>query len=349
MVDLVFCANFGARNFLWADCLRNSTLAVVRSPRFIEPFARRDLAAYQAAGVGAKNHLGRKVAPGIVTRWYHLTEHFMDSVGDYWIHADGKYLWWTKSLPGDPIERQIPNPTPLNDDPYTTLSERACEPWRNTDLRGNLLAEANIHPMIFRVIYVNGTMIQPKEDNAAYLRRLILGEDTSNWTERPAWKQALLARKHANVTFADASRRTAARMAMAAIEAHERSGRSHASFFKTKDCDFADLFELENFILDLMDEQEGLCALSRLKLLLDSDPGDPSHRYSLDRIDSSRGYMKDNIQLVCGFINSWKGTMRQEKFQKLLADVRAVGLGQNGDMGHVGAEGLDERQMAAAK
>jgi hypothetical protein len=44
--------------------------------------------------------------------------------------------------------------------------------------------------------------------------------------------------------------------------------------------------------------------------------------YSLDRIDSSGHYERRNLQVVCKFINQWKGATDNEEFKRLIALVR---------------------------
>jgi hypothetical protein len=58
-------------------------------------------------------------------------------------------------------------------------------------------------------------------------------------------------------------------------------------------------------------------------MLLDEEQGDDQLRYSLDRIDSSRHYEPGNLQVVCKFINKWKGAMANEEFKRLVSLVRS--------------------------
>jgi hypothetical protein len=56
---------------------------------------------------------------------------------------------------------------------------------------------------------------------------------------------------------------------------------------------------------------------------LDDEPGDDQCRYSLDRIVSSKHYEPGNLQLVCKFVNQWKGAMADEEFIRLIALLRS--------------------------
>ncbi|MBN14465.1 MAG: hypothetical protein CMJ15_04480, partial [Pelagibacterium sp.] len=71
------------------------------------------------------------------------------------------------------------------------------------------------------------------------------------------------------------------------------------------------------------DAQEGMCNLSGLPLQwIGGD--DPQMCCSLDRIDSAGHYEVGNLQVVCQFINFWKGDSDNAEFQRLLMLVRGV-------------------------
>lgn len=59
------------------------------------------------------------------------------------------------------------------------------------------------------------------------------------------------------------------------------------------------------FLKQLWDKQGGICPYSKIKMILPIDVYDRAlpTTASLDRIDSSRGYCKDNVQFVCLFVN----------------------------------------------
>jgi hypothetical protein len=64
-------------------------------------------------------------------------------------------------------------------------------------------------------------------------------------------------------------------------------------------------------LLDVFEVQQGLCAYTKLPLLAAVNQ---FNTVSLDRIDSSKGYHKDNIQLVCAAINKMKQEYTEELF-----------------------------------
>jgi hypothetical protein len=80
--------------------------------------------------------------------------------------------------------------------------------------------------------------------------------------------------------------------------------------------------ELDAHLGYLIEAQGGLCALSGLAFNYHSHDGDRALWPSPDRIDSSGQYVRENIQVVCQFINFWKRDQPDLEFRRLLALVR---------------------------
>ena len=68
---------------------------------------------------------------------------------------------------------------------------------------------------------------------------------------------------------------------------------------------------IDQDIFDLWEEQEGQCVYSKLPLVALANQ---FNTVSLDRIDSSIGYVVGNIQLVCAAINKMKQEYTEEVF-----------------------------------
>ena len=66
--------------------------------------------------------------------------------------------------------------------------------------------------------------------------------------------------------------------------------------------------------------ERGACALTGLPFELGPwrRPGPHPFAPSLDRIDSSRGYTPDNVQVVCHAANQAKGAMTMEELRRLV-------------------------------
>lgn len=70
------------------------------------------------------------------------------------------------------------------------------------------------------------------------------------------------------------------------------------------------------YIADLYNKQSKKCALTNLDIAFQSAHKIRNATASLDRIDSSLGYIKGNVQWVHKDINFMKGSLSQEKFIK---------------------------------
>lgn len=80
--------------------------------------------------------------------------------------------------------------------------------------------------------------------------------------------------------------------------------------------------ELEKKIRELMEIQGDRCAISGIPFQFQGAHDDHNLLPSLDRIDSNGHYEKDNVQLVCRFINFWKQASEDAEFRRLVRLVR---------------------------
>jgi hypothetical protein len=85
-----------------------------------------------------------------------------------------------------------------------------------------------------------------------------------------------------------------------------------------------DSSKLDDLIRSRLELQQGKCNLTGIALHAHGPGADPDLVPSPDRIDSSRHYEADNIQIVCRFINFWKGSRDNGEFQRLLMLVRGI-------------------------
>lgn len=90
---------------------------------------------------------------------------------------------------------------------------------------------------------------------------------------------------------------------------------------KNKDLCFSK-FKFLEYVRKLVQEQHGLCAVSGIPLQFDGAVTDPELTCSLDRIDSAGHYEPGNLQVVCRFINRWKGDTPNAEFRRLIELVR---------------------------
>lgn len=81
-------------------------------------------------------------------------------------------------------------------------------------------------------------------------------------------------------------------------------------------------FELDIiFLKELITKQEGKCALSGLVMTSFINSKDSKLNISIDRIDSSKGYTKDNVQLVCNQVNTMKNSLSEIEFYELCKHI----------------------------
>lgn len=72
-------------------------------------------------------------------------------------------------------------------------------------------------------------------------------------------------------------------------------------------------------LVDLYEEQRGICALTRLPLVLTT--GDLCS-ISIDRKDSNRGHVMGNVQLVCVWANRAKIDQPDDAFLEVMRRIR---------------------------
>ncbi|MCS4241937.1 hypothetical protein M2418_001448 [Rhizobium sp. BIGb0125] len=82
--------------------------------------------------------------------------------------------------------------------------------------------------------------------------------------------------------------------------------------------------QLEALIRQLLEQQDNRCALTGIPFQFQGQHDDKNLLPSLDRKDSNGHYEEGNLQVVCQFINFWKGDADNEEFRRLLNVVRGI-------------------------
>jgi hypothetical protein len=78
--------------------------------------------------------------------------------------------------------------------------------------------------------------------------------------------------------------------------------------------------KLVSYLKELFVQQQGLCCISQQPMLLEigslrtNNNQRLGNKCSPDRIDSAKGYEKDNIQLTTWWVNCWKSDLTLEEF-----------------------------------
>lgn len=215
--------------------------------------------------------------------------------------------------------------------------------WRQHSINGVPLS--NLHPKA-RELAINMATLNEVQTHADYFRALLLDEDVSEWHALPEWqtKAAQLRWKPKEVGTLRAAARarsvtldikeTAAhfwqeieRMAVTAVQtAAYANGQTVLRVVKNKEIAFS-RSELEEEIADLLREQGYACALTGYDFRR-ADPN-PHLRMSLDRKDSSRGYVPGNMQVVTRGANFYKSASDDADWAaKLTAMIRMAAAAQ---------------------
>lgn len=318
----VFIANFGRENYAWPQCLERSTVATMNAEEVQGFWLTNDREAYINYCIRhIKTAKGIASTRPIASRWFNLMTVVAETSGDLWIHREKGQLWWTISKPDRPaFERFV---EPINDDRRVVICHKACEPWSNASKSGHRLDWDSLHAKAREFLFTEGTLQQLSNDNALYAIALIEGRDVVPWHSLPLWKAKAEKARNNTVTVFNARQRAAARMAMTAADTVAHSnGQQILRTQKNKELRFT-LYELELYITDLIEAQDGLCALSGLALQYDGECDNAELLCSLDRIDSDGHYEAGNLQVVCKFINRWKNSSDDATFRRLIDLVRA--------------------------
>jgi hypothetical protein len=325
MSGRVYIANFGKANWAWPECLQRSTIVVMDDER-VHPFWQKgDRTGYvEHAQKVLRLASGGPVIKPVASRWFNLNTVLMETAGDIWIHREKGELWWSESLDLKPESTIIDDPSPTFGPARIYVYYKRVLPWSDRTKKGAPLRWDGLHARAKEFLFTEGTFQQLSDDNAAYARLLIAGSNLSAWHERSEWKAKADSAKRAPVIHFDSRRKTIARMAMVAFDTAAQSGDVSLAVKKDKQFLFRDRFELEKYIDELLAHQEGSCALTGLRMLLDDEDGDAELRCSLDRIQSDQHYTRGNLQIVCKFANRWKGASDNDAFLGLVERIRSA-------------------------
>lgn len=139
--------------------------------------------------------------------------------------------------------------------------------------------------------------------------------------------------KHKNES---AKEHAVSRMAKTAVDTvNGANGQQVLRSVKNKELRFSTVQALENYITQLVNAQNGLCALTGLTLQFDDQADDQELLCSLDRIDSDGHYEVGNLQVVCRFVNRWKNDGDNVEFCRLIDLLRNSGTNVHSQPGGV--------------
>lgn len=319
-----FIANFGRHNQLWPTCLARSTVATFEDDDLWPLWNAGDKEAYISHCIRYKKTVkGLTPTRAVASRWFNLAHIISATENDLWIHRQKDELWWTISGSG---AADISLETALDsaNSNRIYILHKPTARWSNQDAKGRPLNWKALHPKAREFLFTEGTINGLSDDYAAYATALVQGEDLNPWHAKPDWKKRADAAGKSPVTIFSAKQLTAARMAKTARDtAAAACGQQVLTTVKNKDLRFVSQREFERFLENLIEAQEGLCAITGLPLQFDEEHSDGELKCSLDRIDSNGDYEDGNLQVVCQFVNRWKGSSNDLEFRRLIAIVRS--------------------------
>lgn len=324
----VFIANFGRENYEWPVCLERGTIATMNDAAVQPLWETGDREGYILNRMQGRTAAGLTPTRAVAARWYNLMTIISETSGDLWIHRDSEKLWWTVSLNSAPsFERRI---EPIDRSREVVICHKPCEPWSSMTRSGEILFWRSLHPKARDFLSTEATLQQLSDDYADYAIALIDGKDLDRWHSRSPWR----AKNERASSRASPVRGFDLKQIAASREAHERmaetaegtasrsNGQRVMRTVKNKEMRFGDKYALERYILELINMQEGRCALTDLPLEFDEREGDSEFFCSLDRIDSNGHYEDGNLQVVCRFANRWKSSDDDALFRRLIASVQ---------------------------
>lgn len=83
-------------------------------------------------------------------------------------------------------------------------------------------------------------------------------------------------------------------------------------------------FDLDReYLIKLWNEQQGLCAVSGIKMQTESGTREIKNPYraSLDRIDNEKGYIRGNVRFTTHWVNNAKSTWNQQVFEDFVKNI----------------------------
>jgi hypothetical protein len=318
----VFIANFGLGNYEWANCLERATIATMNDAGVHHYWEAGNKEGYIAHCLAhAKTAAGNTPTRPVASRWFNLMTIISESQGDIWIHREKDELWWTISRPDPPTFHLEPDPT-SNGFEEVYVCHKPCEPWSNVSREGTRLIWNGLHPKAKEFLFTEGTLQQLSLDNAAYALALIDGRDLSDWHERRLWKAKAQSAGRSAAKHFNAKERSIYEMVQTTLQTVKASsGQSETRTIKNKQLGFHPE-ALQRYLDKLLSDQDGTCAITGLPLQFRGEQDDDEFLPSLDRIDSDGHYEEGNLQIVCRFIDRWKGADPDPEFKRLIDVVR---------------------------
>ena len=317
----VFIANLGEKNVHWPICVSENVLTLETTQKLFDFWKQNDRDGWlEWAGKHERMANGQPAIPSVASRWFNLITTFHKTVDDIWMHRQGGYLFWAASKVGPVTQTIIEDPA--HQGRSYLLLKRPTTPWRNQARDGRTLLWSAIHPKAHHFLQTEATYQEVANDRKYrdYALSLIDGTVLAELHQRPEWKQAL-GKKQLGTTFSNLEKTIFDAVRQMGKTVLRADGSIVETQIKIKEMLLPEN-EMRKFLSKLYADQEGHCALTGLRMLLNDDEGPKDMRLSVDRIDSNGHYEPTNIQLVCRFANFWKSAGDNTRFKELIQVIR---------------------------
>lgn len=321
----IYIANFGKENYLWPECLRRPSIATIDDEDLRDFWLSGNREGYIDHCIRTKKTVrGRTPTRALAGRWHNVHTTLSETAEDVWIHREKDDLWWTISTSQQVVIEITPPYKAAPGSPNFVVLHKPASPWSNKDLSGRRLSWKTLHPKAQTFLFTEGTLQRVSEGYAEYARALLEGRDLSDWHSEREWRDLQERRPAARGTVLNPIEAAAAVMAAQARETALRSnGQEVLTRVKNKDFGFDSDEAMREYLIDLLHDQEGMCAISALKLQFPGEVQDSELQCSLDRVDSNGHYAPGNLQIVCRFINRWKSSGDDTEFRRLVRLLRS--------------------------
>ncbi len=318
----VFIANFGRSNWAWPQCVEKQALVVMDDVRLHKFWQQGDKDGYiREAQKLIKLYGGVPIFKSTASRWFNLNDVFKDTNNDLWVHREKEVIWWAVSNGLPQTFETIKDPNPISEPTDIHVFYKPCSKWSDKNKLGQKLTWSGLHPRARDFLFTEGTCQKLSNSNAAYALALINGEDLENWHSQPEWELKDQKSKRKQVLQFDPRQKAVHRMVRTALDTVSASGAMSSTVKKIKKSHFNNQHEFEKYVNNLLDFQEGICALTGIPMIF-NEYNDNEFTCSLDRIDSDKDYEAGNLQIVCKFANRWKSASSNYDFLRLIKCVQ---------------------------
>lgn len=306
----IYIANFGSRNWYWDRCKERSVIMFIDDARLVPLWLSGNQEEYKNIALNIYSRSEKPLAEQTATKWFTNNELFRNTHDDIWLHRDGNSLWWTISKNEPLIIEEGLNPAPrLPDSAESFIILKPCMQWQDENIDGIKIAWNDLSDDMKNYLDLRGGTVRTV-NNLVYdeiLNLLMINSLSINDIK-------------SRIQISDPWNASISRMVKTALDTVKASNSTANVVYKNKEFLFSSIDEAKKYIRDIIINQNGLCNLSKIPLEFEETPFS-EFSCSLDRINSDLNYEKNNLQVVCKFINRWKSDMDNESFKKLLNSV----------------------------